>query len=71
MIVPAVLIALVAWLLIPVSTLRPGLAQSQLDNTSLKLQLVRFMGAAKAHEDLIEMALETPTRNFAGWRQSS
>src|SRR5262249_48070760 len=60
LILPVALITVVAWLLIPGRLSRPGLAQPQTSDTASKLQLVKYMGAIKAHDDLIEMALRNP-----------
>lgn len=60
LLLPVALIAVVAWMLIHGRLAKPGLAQPQPGDTSLKLQLVKYMGANKAYDDLIEMALRNP-----------
>jgi beta-lactamase regulating signal transducer with metallopeptidase domain len=60
LILPAALIAIVAWMLIPGRLTRPGLAQPQPDNLAGKLRLVKSLGDSKAFNDLIEMALRNP-----------
>lgn len=60
LILPVALIAVLAWMLSPGRMARPGLAQPQVDATKSKLELVKYMGAIKAHDDLIEMALRNP-----------
>jgi len=60
LIAPVGLIALVAWLLIPAGSAKPGLAQPQANTTDFKLQLVKSLGDGKAYGDLIEMALRNP-----------
>ena len=56
----AVLIAAVAWLLIPAREAQTGLAQPQPDENHLKFKLVEALGEAKAFNDLIAMALTNP-----------
>jgi beta-lactamase regulating signal transducer with metallopeptidase domain len=64
LIAPAGLIAIVAWMLIPVSTASPGQARQQIqkqdDRGGLKDMVVKYMGDSKAYDDLIRMALADP-----------
>ena len=60
LIAPFGLIALVAWLLIPAGSAKPGLAQPQANTTDGKLELVKSLGDNKAYDGLIEMALRNP-----------
>jgi len=60
LILPAALIAVVAWLLIPGRLTRSGLAQPRPDSARGKLQLVKSLVDNKAFDDLIEMALRNP-----------
>ena len=61
LILPALLIAVVAWLLAPGSIAKPGskqeVARQQIDTAGLKDMLVKYMGDSKAYDDLIDMAL--------------
>jgi hypothetical protein len=57
LIAPFGLIALVAWLLIPAGSAKPGLAQPQADTTDGKLQLVKSLGDNNAYSELTKMAL--------------
>jgi beta-lactamase regulating signal transducer with metallopeptidase domain len=60
LIAPVGLIALVAWLLIPAGSAKPGLAQPQADTTDGKVQLVKSLGDNKAYAELTKMALHHP-----------
>ena len=60
LIAPAGLIVLVAWLLVPASTARRGLARPQLDSAAHKLELVKSLGESRAYKDLIELVLRDP-----------
>jgi beta-lactamase regulating signal transducer with metallopeptidase domain len=60
LIAPFGLIALVAWMLIPTGSAKPGMAQPQANTTEHKLELVKSLGDNKAYDDLIEMALRNP-----------
>jgi BlaR1 peptidase M56/uncharacterized protein DUF4440 len=60
LILPAALIAIVAWMLVPGNLTRPGLAQPRPDNMAGKLRLVKSLGDSRAFNDLIEMALRNP-----------
>ncbi len=60
LIAPVGLIALVAWLLIPAGSAKPGLAQPQVNSADDKLQLVKSLGDSKAYAELTKMALHHP-----------
>ncbi|MBS1786650.1 MAG: DUF4440 domain-containing protein [Acidobacteria bacterium] len=60
LLLPAAMIALVAWLLIPAGSAKPGLAHPQTGSADSKFQLVKSLGDNKAYNQLIEMALHNP-----------
>jgi len=58
LILPATLIAIVAWMLIPARFAKPGLAQHASGN--LNELLAKYMGDSKNFDDLVETALTNP-----------
>lgn len=57
LLLPAAKIAVVAWLLIPAGSAKPGLAHPQTGSADSKFQLVKSLGDNKAYNELLEIAL--------------
>jgi beta-lactamase regulating signal transducer with metallopeptidase domain len=58
LILPATLIAIVAWMLIPARLAKPGLAQQAGDDLNELLE--KYMGDSRNFDDLVETALTSP-----------
>src|SRR5262245_30798413 len=58
LILPATLIALLAWMLLPARLVKPGLAQQAGDDLNELLE--KYMGDSKNFDDLVETALTNP-----------
>ncbi len=66
MIAPAMLIAIAAWVLVPTGPARSSLAQGRNGGASSNLEIVQRLGADKAFDELIEMALRNPDAELRG-----